>query len=119
MAEYRNHDPLAVMKTEYYGRHVAAMTAEDLYGKGEIAEELAFRDYDRARLELMFEAMCAESDRLRDVVTDLCDTIARNLICDLGPTRLADIQAALDRARNATPNLNVDGKIPLNSVNRA
>ncbi len=51
----------------------------------------------------------AENNSLRAVVEDLCDTIDRNLICDLGPTRLADIRAALDRAKNMTPNAEVNG----------
>lgn len=50
MMRYRAHDSLAVLKNPLYGRHVQAMTAEELHSKAEIAEELAARDMRIAEL---------------------------------------------------------------------
>ena len=50
MSEYRNHNSTKVLCSQHYYKHVSAMTGEDLYSKGEIAEELAFRDMERDRL---------------------------------------------------------------------
>lgn len=47
---YREHNSREVLLNPLYGLHVQAMTAEDLYGKGEIAEELAWRDMEIERL---------------------------------------------------------------------
>jgi len=44
MSEYRKHKPMEVLTSNHYSKHVSAMTEEDLYGKAEIAEELAVRD---------------------------------------------------------------------------
>jgi hypothetical protein len=57
-----------------------------------------------ADLVLMRAAMHIEQQQV--TIDDLCETIELNLICDLGPTRLAHIRAALDRAKAKTPNLN-------------
>lgn len=57
MTLYRNHDPMPVLKSEHYGRHVAAMTREDLYSKGDIAEELALRDMEIERLSKVNESL--------------------------------------------------------------
>lgn len=64
----------------------------------------AERDAD---LVLMRAAMFIE--RQQATIDDLCETIELNLICDLGPARLADIRAALDRAKAKTPNAEVTG----------
>ena len=57
-----------------------------------------------ADLVLMRAAMFIE--RQQATIDDLCETIELNLICDLGPARLTDIRASLDRAKGKTPNLN-------------
>lgn len=119
MAEYRNHDPLAVMKTEYYGRHVAAMTAEDLHGKGEIAEELAFRDMEIATLKLahremeksLFEAVAKlkqtamEASRLQNICVMAHDRFLR------ADTDI-EILEILERAWKQTPNARLTGATP-------
>jgi uncharacterized protein YbcI len=51
MSEYAERDPVA--QGDYYTRHVLAMTREGLRGKSQIAEELAFRDMEIARLNGM------------------------------------------------------------------
>ena len=52
----------------YYSQHVAAMTAEDLHSKSDIAAELAFRDAEIARLREALEAVRGlASDRERFV----------------------------------------------------
>lgn len=48
--KYRNHNSRTVLLSPQYAEHVQAMTAENLYGKAEIAEELASRDLELARL---------------------------------------------------------------------
>lgn len=45
---YAERDPEAL--EPFYGQHLAAMTAEDLYMKSDIAAELAFRDAEIATL---------------------------------------------------------------------
>ncbi len=55
--EYRNHKPRDVLVSKHYGKHVSAMTAEDLHGKGEIAEELAARDIEIERLRAELAAL--------------------------------------------------------------
>lgn len=50
MTKYRNHDERTVLLSQQYGEHVSAMTTEELHGKAEIAEELAARDIEIARL---------------------------------------------------------------------
>jgi hypothetical protein len=59
-----------------------------------------------ADLVLMRAAMHIEQQQA--TIDDLCETIELNLICDLGPTRLADILAALDRAKAKTPNVQIE-----------
>ena len=49
MAEYAERDILK--QGNYYMRHVAAMTAEGLHNKSDIAAELAHRDIEIARLK--------------------------------------------------------------------
>ena len=49
MAEYAERDILK--QGNYYMRHVAAMTAEGLHNKSDIAAELAHRDMEIARLK--------------------------------------------------------------------
>ena len=44
MKRYRNHTPREVLLSPHYAKHVSAMTGEALHSKGEIAEELAWRD---------------------------------------------------------------------------
>lgn len=41
---YRKHESRKVLLDQHYCLHVQAMTAEALHDKGEIAEELAWRD---------------------------------------------------------------------------
>lgn len=57
MTKYRNHDPLAVLESPEYGAHVSAMTKEALHGKAEIAEELAARDIELARMRHRIECL--------------------------------------------------------------
>jgi len=61
-----------------------------------------------ADLVLMRAAMFIE--RQQATIDDLCETIELNLICDLGPARLTDIRASLDRAKGKTPNDRVEGR---------
>ena len=57
MTKYRNHDALAVLESAQYGEHVHAMTSEALHDKGEIAEELAARDMEIARMRHRIECL--------------------------------------------------------------
>ena len=71
MTKYRNHDPLTVLESPEYGAHVSAMTREALHGKAEIAEELAARDIElarmRHRIECLRGALKSASGRFRDL----------------------------------------------------
>ena len=49
----------------HYSAHMLAMTVEDLRGKSEIAEELAFRDKSITKLERENAALRAELERVR------------------------------------------------------
>ena len=49
--QYGQRDPIALEKAGgYFTRHMQAMTAEDLFDKSAIAEELAWRDMEIDRL---------------------------------------------------------------------
>ena len=49
--QYGQRDPIALEKAGgYFTRHMQAMTAEDLFDKSAIAEELAWRDMQIDRL---------------------------------------------------------------------
>lgn len=48
--QYRNFDLETVMDSEYYAKHVSAMTGEKLHSKSDIAAELAYRDKRIAEL---------------------------------------------------------------------
>lgn len=56
--EYRNHDVMKVLKSRHYSKHVSSMTKEDLNGKAEIAEELAWRD-------IQIDEAADDNERLR------------------------------------------------------
>jgi hypothetical protein len=59
--QYADRDAWAMDKAGgYYMRHVQAMTAENLHGKGDIAAELAYRDMRIARLEDAIRWACGE-----------------------------------------------------------
>ena len=77
MAEY---PPVATLAVEpYYSRHVAAMTAEELHSKADIARQLAWRDQRIAALKDNFDAALAERDRLaaeRDRLRDRVERLA-------------------------------------------
>ncbi len=55
--KYRNHDTRAVLLSKQYCEHVAAMTVEALHGKCDIAEELAARDLELARMQHRIERL--------------------------------------------------------------
>lgn len=57
MTKYRNHDPRSVLLAPQYGEHVSAMTMERLHDKSEIAEELAARDLEMARMRHRIECL--------------------------------------------------------------
>ena len=57
MTKYRNHDPRSVLLAPQYGEHVSAMTRERLHDKAEIAEELAARDLEMARMRHRIECL--------------------------------------------------------------
>lgn len=51
--QYGQRDPIALEKAGgYFTRHMQAMTAEDLFDKSAIAEELAWRDMEIDRLRI-------------------------------------------------------------------
>lgn len=64
MALYANRDAEAL--GELYARHVAAMTAEKLHDKGDIAAELAWRDMEIDRLQNLLDARPAFNGELFD-----------------------------------------------------
>ena len=49
--QYRKHSAYEVLTSDQYAKHISAMTVEDLHGKAEIAEELAYRDIQIERLK--------------------------------------------------------------------
>ena len=55
--KYRNHNTRDVLLSQHYGEHVSAMTTEGLHGKGEIAQELAARDLEIARIRQRIECL--------------------------------------------------------------
>lgn len=48
----------------FYSEHIAAMTAEALHSKADIAEELAFRDSEIARLTSEVKALRHQMSRM-------------------------------------------------------
>lgn len=57
MPHYRQHESDAVLESPHYIKHLKAMTAEDLHGKAEIAEELAARDIRIAELKQRLDGL--------------------------------------------------------------
>lgn len=53
MPLYTDRDPRKL--EPYFSQHMMAMTAEQLFGKAEIAQELAFRDQQIAELKKQLE----------------------------------------------------------------
>lgn len=72
MTQYRNHVARDVLLSPKYAIHVQAMTREDLYGKGEIAEELTWRDIQIASLTHQLAEDQATIKELREALNDLC-----------------------------------------------
>jgi len=69
MSEYKNFD-LEDVKTfdelsEFYPRHIDAMTAENLHCKSDIAWELCYRDNEIKQLEAQLEEERQENASLR------------------------------------------------------
>ena len=73
---YREHESLTVLKNPLYGLHVQAMTIESLRNKGEIAEELAWRDMQIADLKDQLAAAQAVNEKLREALVEIrnCNT---------------------------------------------
>ena len=80
---------------ELYTRHIQAMTVEKLHDKGDIASELAWRDYEidalKAKLEIAVEG-------LREIASyygiTVGQTISGKLIIGLAAKALAKIEEA-------------------------
>jgi hypothetical protein len=51
MSEYRNYGDDFIIESNNYGKHVSAMTGEQLHSKSDIAAELAYRDDRIEQLE--------------------------------------------------------------------
>lgn len=64
--EYRQHASMDVLPCSDYFKHVSAMTAENLNGKAEIAEELAVRDMHIKDLEAQLASMTKERNHWRE-----------------------------------------------------
>ncbi len=62
---YRNYDDDFIYDSSNYGKHVSAMTGEQLHSKSDIAAELAYRDD-------LIEKLQHEVDQLRSVLKE-CD----------------------------------------------
>ena len=78
MSEYRNYDDDFIYDSSNYGKHVSAMTGEQLHSKSDIAAELAYRDdlieqlQQRAgELESENQAMVAHIEVMADEITGI------------------------------------------------
>lgn len=66
MSMYRNYSTRSDCPDEFLdlmSDHMSAMTTEDLHSKGDIARELAWRDYKIAKLKAVVEALKPHSKR--------------------------------------------------------
>ncbi|EMW3082610.1 hypothetical protein AAEX90_001859 [Vibrio cholerae] len=62
MSEYQERDLMELDKVgNYYGKHVLAMTREDLRSKSDIAAELGYRD-------MVIDKLAEENKRLRQML---------------------------------------------------
>lgn len=80
MAEYAERDILK--QGSHYMRHIAAMTAEELHDKSDIAAELAHRDMEIERLTRFSEFYQRRCDALQAVQNKMRDP-ERKAVCDI------------------------------------
>jgi hypothetical protein len=74
MSEYGKRSPIELdEKGGYFIKHMAAMTAEDLCGKAEIAEELGYRDMIIDTLTQQLTEARAENEKM---VAEIEDTVS-------------------------------------------
>lgn len=95
MTEYAKRDILK--QGNYYMRHVAAMTAEGLHDKSDIAAELAHRDI--------------EIDRLRADCAEAYQVVGAGMLGEPCEYTQADVERALDNlsaAANGAPRPHAD-----------
>lgn len=121
--QYANRNIMALDRAgNYYCLHVAAMTAEKLHDKSDIAAELAQRDYDNAQLKSELQRLSEATDALvghTDDITcqhesthrggtlwEICDECGAKWADDQGgkpdvdkPKAVAQAEAAIQRAR--------------------
>jgi predicted nucleic acid-binding protein len=79
MMEYGKHNFLEVLESADYGKHVSAMTTEDLHSKAAIAEELAWRDIQITRLTAQNEMLVAALEKAAVHVRPTCDALYKEL----------------------------------------
>jgi hypothetical protein len=71
--EYQHREDMGTLRTPAFGKHMNAMTAENLRNKGEIAAELAARDNRITELEVRAAALAmGYAEAIEDIADWAC-----------------------------------------------
>ncbi len=92
----------------YYGRHVDAMTRENLHSKSDIAAQLGARDREIGRLRAEADALRVDAERYRFLVETGAYAPGRHKSCPLalamgahGKCEKEELDEAIDRHMGA------------------